>query len=269
MSHPLDGAWAKVARAEEHFDALKTKIGEPSDHTDAITFRQEFDPDSSTIKVTLEGVPELPVEWALIAADGLQNLRAALNYLTWELARWNLVRNTETRIPHRNTQFPINSKAREFSGHMVVDLHPDHVAIIKSLQPNSALYLSQFTENFLLDLPMETLTAGSPLATLARLTNTDKHEVLQPALIQPSGIGLGPYVCTDCEITMIYVNMGRSLENRAEWVAFDLSVTGPKPEVQVDDKITPQVAFGGWNVDASGHIIGSVKEIIRIFEPVF
>ena len=68
--------------------------------------------DPGTIKVTLQGVPQLPLEWALTAADAYQNLRAALNYLAWELAKWSLAQRGETREPADATQFPINTKPR-------------------------------------------------------------------------------------------------------------------------------------------------------------
>src|SRR5947207_2188852 len=86
-----------------------------------------------TGRVRLQGVPQLPLEWALTAADAYQNLRAALNYLAWELAKWSLAQRGETREPADATQFPINTKPRKFSARMVQDLHSDHVARIEAL----------------------------------------------------------------------------------------------------------------------------------------
>ncbi len=267
--HPLDGCWAKIARAQEHFDSLKTKVGTPSDHAKSVAFRQQFNPDARTIKVTLEGVPELPLEWALIAADALQNLRAALNYLTWELARWRLASIGKTREPSLNTQFPIHTKPRAFNRSMVADLHPDHAAAIEALQPNGANYLSQFPEELLLALDVETLAATSPLGTLARLTNADKHQALQVGLIRPSEVRAGPYEGSDCVITHVYYTPNVMLENGAEWVTFDVTPTGLEPKVEVNDKITPQIAFGGWDMRGASWLVGAVTEIVRAFEPVF
>ena len=87
MADALIGCWAKIRRAEEHFQAFKAETAAASDYADRIHFVQEYDADAGTIKVTVEGVPDLPIRWSLIAADALRNLRAALNYLAWELAR--------------------------------------------------------------------------------------------------------------------------------------------------------------------------------------
>lgn len=250
MSQPLDGAWAKIARAEEHFASLQSKIT-AANYGDSMTFRQEFDPDASTIKVTLEGVPELPLEWALVAADALQNLRAALNYVVWELAKWNLAQKGETREPTWKTQFPIHTKPREFNRSMVSDLHPDHAAIIERLQPNGPMFLSQFPENELRILPVEALAARSPLATIARLTNPDKHEALQLALVRSSKTSHGAYEATDCLITNTTLNIHLTLHNGAEWATFDVTPTGPEPEVKVNVKFTPQVEISGWDLRGS------------------
>jgi hypothetical protein len=260
--HSLDGAWAKIARANEHFDTLKTEVGSPSDHTDSITFAQKFDPDASTIEVTLQGVPQLPFRWALIAADALQNLRAALNYLTWELARWHLASTSENREPSNRTQFPIHTKPRAFDSSMVADLHPDHAAIIKSLQPNEARYLSQFSETDLLNLNVETFAARSPLGTLARLTNTDKHKVLQPALINMSVVEVGHYELFDCTLTHSNFFARLVLENGAQWVRLDVTPTGPEPKVKVNDKFTPEISFGGWDMRGPQWLVNCVTEIV-------
>ncbi len=112
MSHPLDGCWAKIERAHEHFDLLEAET-QGFAQTQSITLAQTFDPNANKIRVVIDKVPAIPRRWALIAADGVQNLRAALNYLVWELAKWNLERKGAARDPALTTQFPISDQPIE------------------------------------------------------------------------------------------------------------------------------------------------------------
>ncbi len=275
MSHPLDGCFAKIARATEQFDCLEAEIA-ASDifDPDAVTFGQEFDEDAGTIKVTIQGLPDaVPIKWALAAADPLQNLRAALNYLAWELARWNLGQRRETRDPARNTQFPINTKPRAFSDGMVTDLHPDHVAIIKRLQPNAADYFAPMPEDTLRTITAasaEGLAHGHPLAQLADLTNVDKHQALQAAFISHSQVEIGDWYASDCLVHHIDITVPFPLENGAQWATANVTPTGPEPKVKVEDRLFPHVAFGGRSIELlRGEVLGAVLSIARTFEPVF
>jgi hypothetical protein len=277
VGQPLDGAWAKITRAYDHFDCLKAEIN-AADYSDSLSFRQQYDVDAGTIEITIEGVRELPIKWALDAGDILQNLRAALNYLAWELARWNLAQRGETRDPSDATQFPINTTGptpknpTAFSERYVEDLHPDHVARIKALQPNGAWHLEQFPEFVLLNSDVDGLAAGHPLAKLAALTNVDKHKILQPALI-----GLGstvryvPPEVENCVVIESVVHMPLTLENGAQWLTLQVTPTGSgEPKVKMKNEITVGVTFGGSEMTEDFAVIAAtVVEIVREFEPVF
>jgi hypothetical protein len=102
---------AKIARANQQLDALEAEIAAAPDYSDSITFEQKFDPGASAIEIALQGVPKLPLEFGLLAAEPMQNLRAAINYLAWELAKWNLAQQGEEREPDGRTQYPINTRA--------------------------------------------------------------------------------------------------------------------------------------------------------------
>src|SRR5438067_5385035 len=138
MSRPLDGAWAKVRWAQERMDALKADIALTPDHAKSVPLVQEFDPHANVIEVKVLDVPDLPVRWGLMAADVFQNLRAALNYLAWELGKWN-VKQHGLQEPDKETQFPISTSS--FAAHRVKSLHPNHRALLELLQPYGDLYI--------------------------------------------------------------------------------------------------------------------------------
>jgi len=78
------------------------------------------------------------------------------------------------REPKKSTQFPIAIKEADFQAHFVQDLHPNHVAVIRFLQPFGPPSLARFTDKFLSEFSEP--GAGHPLAKLAHLSNTDKLE---------------------------------------------------------------------------------------------
>lgn len=269
MSHPLDGARAKVANANRHLQELEAKIV-ASRYADTIGFAQQFHADTSTIEITLQGIPELPFAWSLMAADCVQNLRCALNYVAWELSRWNLARHGETREPKSVTQFPICTRAREFDVRRLPDVDAAHVARIKAIQPNGADCLAQlalsFGENYLREMPMEVLAKLHTLGVLVDLTNEDKHRVLPGVLVQPAHTAVADYIpIRDCEVKHVNHIIQGTLQNGAKWSELTVRATGPNPEVQVNDQITPVVQFGQYRVTMLPKIVSSVDQIVREF----
>src|ERR1700752_1107379 len=102
MSDPLRGCAAKVQRASRHLEAPPAAIrpfveSEPKPYR----FVSKVDVESSRylLRVVIEREP--PIEWSLILGDFVQNLRAALDPLVWQLVRANGIE------PTRRTAFPI------------------------------------------------------------------------------------------------------------------------------------------------------------------
>jgi hypothetical protein len=269
MGHPLDGCWAKIARANQQLDALEADIDCAPNYGDAVVFRQEFDPAASTLAVTIASVPKLPLEWGLAAADPMQNLRAAINYLAWELAKWNLHQQGLSRNPVTATQFPISTKPREFYERMVADIHADHQALIRAVQPNGAGWMTNWPEHVLHEADARGLAEGHPLAVLARLTNIDKHQPLQPALAGVTAVNIGPYEPTDCNILDGRATLNLILEEGAHWVTYDIAPTGPEPRVKVEPGLTCKVQFSGGDINDLKWVASSVRNIVRLFERTF
>lgn len=279
--HPLNGAWAKVARAERHLEELKADIARSPNYVDFVGFTQKFNADTSTIEITLK-VPELPLVWSLMAADFAHNLRCALNYLVWELSIWNLRRQGIARDPDGKTQFPIRTVAPTKKNPSPVvaslpDVYCEHVERIQALQPHGAAHLLQFPEDWLRNIPLDKLTRSSWLAKLARLTNDDKHRTLPTTLLETRFSEGGLFTPTDCEITGQRRWSMPVLKEGAPWIHFPVRATGPGPKVEMhgnpmrdNPRATPEIAFGGCTVEDELPAIGeTVAAILTGFESVF
>jgi hypothetical protein len=280
----LAGCNAKLDWAHKHLKVLEAELAAAPDYADPIFFAQKFDPDSSTIKVTLQGVPDLPPEWGLIAADFLQNVRAALNYLVWELSRWNLRLNGKTRDPERETQFPIfYREVGEWSERRISDLHPDHVAIVRGLQPSQIEVqvppeIADLVAADLVPIPdaifreRDGAIATHPLTLLAKLTNDDKHRGLPVALLGGWTVHLTGLTGRNCVLgEAAWGRMMPHLENDAEWGTVEVTPTGEgKPEVEMDDKIeVAEPTIGGLRVTDLPIIGIEAERIVSLFASMF
>lgn len=187
--HPLDGAFARIDRTEgqvrelahiienvrkaadnafisqKKADALKLQMGERS----RISFA------SSAI------IDEIPFDAAVVVGEIIYNLRAALDYLIYELAK------RDSGCEQKGTQFPIQSEREKpsktpdcrygFSEYFLNKLRGvshDHILAIEKLQPYAGC---TWTE------------------TLRDLSNPDKHRkliILGGGRIQWATVAKGP-----------------------------------------------------------------------------
>jgi hypothetical protein len=103
--HPLDGADARVTRSRERFDLVNSEWNAVPEETKTITLASKYEPDLQTIVVSIASVlVEIDPSWSFVLSEALFHLRAALDYMTWELAAWNLNKQTPIREPSGNTQ---------------------------------------------------------------------------------------------------------------------------------------------------------------------
>jgi hypothetical protein len=251
MSHPLRGCRAKLDRAYEHLEAFEPEFFAATKQGIPITFRSEFDSQTQTVSIKIADVPEIPDRWMLIAADALQNFRAALNHLAWELAILGLRRCDETREPIWRTEFPIATEPEKFRADTIADLHPLHQAMIKGFQPYHR----------------GNLAPVYPLARLQRLTNTDKHRTLQLGFIAPIESTIGLYTAYDCTVTHSHYFVLDALRVGAEYARHDVIPTGSNPTIHEQPKLALAVAFGdGFAVMPTMLSIGEeVRNIVRAF----
>jgi len=256
VKHPLEGSAAKVKRASLHLETLHTEIrGFVKSEPKPYRFVSKVDVETSRylLRIVIEREP--PIEWSLITGDFVQNLRAALDYLVWQLVIAN------GREPSHRNAFPLfdgrpelgSQEARTWS-RMVRGVSTDALDFIEYCQPYRGG-----------DGP------GAHLLTALReLSNEDKHRTLLAAY---SAIEANPGAM-DFEVVGVRdvrspveggkVYAGRPLNNYDLVLESPVVITGPNPEVKLNGELPMDVGFGWKPVPLQGlrQMVQSVAEIV-------
>lgn len=162
--HPLAGAVEKFNRAKEQFDELGTEMegffnGEPKPYASV----GEFDTEAWEWVERLQVIREPPLRFGVILGDCLHNLRSCLDHVIWQVTL------LDGGTPDDRTQYPIASKSEAqfeaIANDRIPDLNAKHRAMVKKTQP-----YHRGDE-----------ASSHPLAMLATLSNTDKHQVVHTA----------------------------------------------------------------------------------------
>jgi hypothetical protein len=214
MISGIESAKRKVARANEHLDALKGElaryyatnpahfVADPTIHTDSSGEQYVF----GRFK---EVVPSEQI--AVIIGDLLQNLRSALDYLVWEL----VLANKEQ--PGKNNSFPICDFPKSFANELrrgrLDGVHSGVLADVEGLQPyfggadvdKSFLWnLEQFSNinkhRRVLLTVLRTLPAPEGMVT-TRDASGMIHAPVNPALVN-SNTQIGPVRVIDGKVQM-------------------------------------------------------------------
>lgn len=160
MSHPLDGIWAKLVRAEEHLDTLDVELEAYWDSDPGKVVRQ-FDPDDAMVTILSLKSRSPPLRLSIIIGDCIHNLRSCLDHLAWQLVL------AGGSIPTTRTAFPIFKDAGDYerevrNGRTAHRVPERALALIETLQPYHRR-----------DDP-----TIHPLWVLRELSNIDKHRSL-------------------------------------------------------------------------------------------
>lgn len=134
LKHPLDGCFERVRRADEHLADLKTKFATVFvQQANAIGI--EFDPNHSyrIAKVMQPPKTFFGMRIAILVGEICYNLRSALDYLVFELAK------LDSSTEQSGTQFPIMDAEQDFDGRgkgtFLKGVNTAHVTAIERLQP--------------------------------------------------------------------------------------------------------------------------------------
>lgn len=165
----LEGADRRVARAEEHAAELEVQV-------DAINRYSNYkvtatpDPDQPHIfRFEGTGMPTPSPKWTVLVGETIYNLRAALDYLVYELA-W-----IDSGYRQDGTQFPMDEKPKTFANNrrhasvrdqtpsFLKGLSPSHIDSIRKLQPFAGCTWTR---------------------ELRDLSNPDKHRELHPTAVE-------------------------------------------------------------------------------------
>jgi len=228
MAASLDGVRAKLDRAYEHLEVLDREAAEWFE-TQPYEIVSRFDTQTSeqVFRINIKADP--PARLGVILGDFVQNLRASLDHLVWQLVILN------GRMPNRDVSFPIWRTAGEAAGkgeQRLGRLRSDHRAAVELLQPHHA----------------GNRVEDHGLAILAWLSNTDKHRVLHPTfgfLMPPPWPNLKFVGNADAGVLgRTLVANGRRMKEGAEIARIRLSPVGPNPEVEMYGSPVFEIAFG-------------------------
>jgi hypothetical protein len=131
--HPLDGAFQRVDRAEEHIVELKRLINDfRQRYLDASTTRFDPDPPYHPHPVHPPLTPHAEHKLSIVLGEICYNLRSALDYLVYELAA------LDSQSIQQGTQFPIDDTPEQFAQSVkrsLVGVSSSHIDAIEELQP--------------------------------------------------------------------------------------------------------------------------------------
>jgi hypothetical protein len=196
---PFAGCHVKLARARHHRDDLnartETFLKPDGELPHGVAFDRTRERGIMTVKASFIAEAEAPAQLGAVAADLVNNLRTALDYLVAALKR----AHGATANQVRQGGFPVARTAADFA-----ERAPRALA---GLAADSAAWRAiEQAQPFHADDP-----AAQALAVLVDLNNTDKHRLLQPTYAYPTvADGLGLIEVRDPKRVMSAVALWRS-----------------------------------------------------------
>lgn len=265
MTHPLDDARVKLARATHHSKALGTEIQVwTTRQGERPPFEIRFEENDAVNQLIflIGRVDPLPSMWSLIVGDAIFNYRSALDYAAWQMVAAGTNPNPGPKV-EEGIAFPIQmheARFPEMVRRRLPGIRPDHLAVVKRHQPYS----------------LGPDAAKHPLQVLSNLSRHDKHRgivIVSAKNLNYSGrirrlVGWrpGPIVVPPKDAPMI-IKAGTEL----------LRISGepippfPHLEVDMDFEGATQVAFetGTIVMNALEQFAEAVTTILSELTPLF
>ena len=165
MRHPyLDGAWAKLERAENQFVQIKQSLLDGFGAGQNPIQRRENSQTGRVAWYWAKGNPNHWVELSLEIGEMFHNLRSCFDHIAWAFGRVG-AKHAGKSDPFGNTAFPFIEKKTGWQrslNNQLRDVPPDGQAFIERFQPYQ---LRNSSFNRRLDI-------------IRKLNNTDKHALL-------------------------------------------------------------------------------------------
>lgn len=243
MKHPLISCSCKLDRAATHFNALYKQVGEYVRDEEPFSFLPEIDVEKARYIMRIEINRPPPPELSLIAGDFIQNVRAALDHLIWQLVGANGQR------PGRGNAFPILSQpptakngGREKWNRQMRGVHPTACRWIDLTQPYRR----------------GNAIGDDALILLSKLCNEDKHRVVlgnvvgvaHPEQAQPQ-LNITP-IRDVGTIESYQLKTRKPLKDGDVLLEAAIEITGSNPEINLDGDLPLEIAFGKALVTLEG-----------------
>jgi hypothetical protein len=179
----LDGAFAKLDRAEEHLRELRSEVGAWEKQPGSFSAHHNSELTEYRFRVHFASHPDL-TRWGLLAGDCVHNLRSALDHLVWECTL------RETPCPPSGTEFPIfatkTKYLREERGggrYKIRGITKPHIrTLVDESQPWKRT-AEESDRQPLFDSP-----DLNPLWLVHEADREDKHRIIVPTLVSPKSL---------------------------------------------------------------------------------
>lgn len=263
--HRLAGVIEKFNRGKEQFDEFRSELdlfldAEPEPYESV----GEFDDDAWEWVERFQIRREFPLRFGVILGDCIHNLRSALDHLICQVTLLDLPDGTSADGVCNRTQFPIiyegEAKFESDANYRIPGLSAEHRALVKHVQPYHAGDGAH----------------RHPLAVLAKLSNADKHRLINPTfsfmasdmsksldtLFNYSGPGPSPIIGAEV------IKQRQRLQHDTPWLRIRFRSDMARPnKVQVNANPTIGIALGevGLDIVAFKEMAESVWKVIQAF----
>jgi len=224
---PLDGAEAKLQRAQHHLKAFHSEW-QWVFQTDPVRPALKRDEQTGDYIVWVQYIPEMPPHLGAVLGDILHNMRSCLNFIAYELVR---AAGTLTTKNEESIQFPILDdppRAPKTFADVVRKTLPGidskALALIERFQPYNR----------------------PDLGRLGRLSNQDKHWI--PVLILSRTMATTPtFRVPGCSVEVQPINIYEPLNVGAEVARLRIygcvGSVGDEAHVQMKGNFIPEITF--------------------------
>ena len=270
--HPLTGARAKLCRARKHIDTFgSVPLGDPNTDTAVIEEHGDWE-----VSLVAKLAPTDAIPLALVAGDVVQNLRAALDYIAWEIV------DSVKGKPGTHTQFPLSTDKNDFDTRVRQRTNtPKDKGPLYGLSPTSPQFATferhqPYTAGDDEVLPGITKAMTHRLAVLNRLSNRDKHRTLYTYFAVLNDETIRDVLTWEPEAQLVaesYPGLGQAIEHDTELATLRFDPAAAKPYVQVKGRLTLTPILGDKNravgFGVFSELADKVAEVITDFERFF
>lgn len=261
MDHRLAGVEERLRRAHEHLTFLDKETASWEKAIDR-TVLGYFDREASEYVFYIQSGPP-PPEWGILVSEFIHHTRAALEEMAWRLVEFRGGTPRAGGKEDPGTGFPILDKEGMWKSKKTKaklrGLFAEDKAIIKAAQPyHFGLDLlppdMRVSDEDLLST-QATHVQFHALNLLRRMNNSDKHSVLQPALIGAAGMmqpvgednTFGPTGIKDTGpwgLEDLFFTTRAAADNRTEVMRVRLREPGPEPHMEMKNEVSIAITLG-------------------------
>jgi hypothetical protein len=274
MSPSLESPRLKLGRADEHLDVLDEELGVFfKSYADGRVLEHALDGPWHVVyaKPPAKALPP-PQRLSLICGDAIQNIRASLDHLVWQLVL------LEGNRPGGWTKFPITRHVNDFSSSVRAPKDPKK-------RPSPLQGITVDGEAWTLIEEAQPYNGGElfkdparhELVILAFLSNTDKHRTLMGQVTFPGRATLQDLVTHNPDAVIVdyrVPDQPLSLVEKTELVRVRFLESGPDPQVRVKRRFPVEPSFGDMitmqiPLRTIKHVRGYVGRLIDRFDQFF